>query len=117
MPLASLEGLTLHVENVEKSLEFYSKIPGATVEVSGGKDFAMLRIGTARLSLLGHAQKQRFHLELETEDFNAMYQALRSVGIEPDSPPKQEEWGEVDFMVVDPDGNIIEFGTPQAERD
>ncbi len=114
MPKASLEGLTLHVENVARSLEFYSKIPGAIVEIGGGGDFAMLRIGTARLSLLGHAQEQRFHMEVEAEDLDAMYQALRSVGIEPDGPPKQEEWGEVDFMVTDPDGNIIEFGLPPA---
>jgi catechol 2,3-dioxygenase-like lactoylglutathione lyase family enzyme len=114
MPNASLEGLTLHVENVERSLEFYSKIPGATVEAHYPGNFAMLRIGKARLGLLGHAQNQRFHIEVETEDLDAMYQTLRSEGIEPDGPPKQEEWGEIDFLVKDPDGNIVEFGLPHA---
>ena len=113
MPEASLEGLTLHVASVEKSVDFYSKIPGAIV-LRKSRDFAMLRIGTARLNLLGHAQKSRFHLEVETENLDTMYEALRSAGIEPDGPPKKEEWGEVDFRVTDPDGNIIEFGLPSA---
>ena len=111
---ASLEGLTLHVKSVETSVGFYSKIPGAIV-LRKSRDFAMLQIGTARLNLLGHAQEQRFHLEIESEDLDAMYEALRSAGIEPDGPPKKEEWGEVDFMVTDPDGNIIEFGLPHAQ--
>jgi catechol-2,3-dioxygenase len=30
-PSVSMEGMTLHVENVEHSLEFYTKIPGVQV--------------------------------------------------------------------------------------
>ena len=86
------------------------KYPGATVEVHMPGNFAMLRIGTARLGLLGHWQEQRFHVEIVTEDLPAMHAALVKSGIQPESEPKKQEWGEVDFQVKDPDGNIIEFG-------
>lgn len=41
----SLDGLTLPVENVEKSLEFYQKMPGATVTFHRPGQFALLQIG------------------------------------------------------------------------
>ena len=112
MATASLEGLTLHVADLDRSLAFYSAVPGARVLVHRPGHFALLGIGKARLGLLAHAQELRFHLEVETEDLDAMHAQLRAAGIEPKTPPKTEAWGETDFMVSDPDGNILEFGVP-----
>jgi len=112
METASLEGLTLHVADLGRSLEFYSKIPGAHVLVHRPGQFAMLQIGKARLGLLARAQSLGSHLEVETEDLEAMYAHLRAAGIEPKTPPMKKPWGEVDFIVADPDGNLVEFGEP-----
>ena len=112
METASLEGLTLHVADLDRSLEFYSKIPGARVLVHRPGQFAMLQIGKARLGLLARAQSLGFHLEVETGDLEAMYAHLRAAGIEPKTPPMKKPWGEVDFIVADPDGNLVEFGEP-----
>jgi len=114
MATASLEGLTLHVADLDRSLEFYSKIPGAIVVVHRPGNFAMLQIGKARLGLLPHAQALRFHLEIETENLEAMHAQLMAAGIEPKTPPMKKGWGEVDFNVIDPDGNILEFGEPHG---
>jgi len=110
MVTASLEGLTLHVADLDRSLEFYSKVPGARVQVHRPGQFAMLQIGKARLGLLAHVQHLRFHLEIETADLDAMHAQLQAAGIEPETPPAKRAWGEVDFTVTDPDGNIVEFG-------
>jgi hypothetical protein len=48
---ASLEGVTLQVADVERSLEFYRKIPGATVAVHRLGEFALVQIGIGRLGL------------------------------------------------------------------
>ncbi len=48
----TFEGLTLHVTDIERSLEFYTKIPGARVEVHRPGSFALLSIGNGRLSFL-----------------------------------------------------------------
>ena len=113
---ASLEGMTLHVQDLARSLDFYSRIPGANLVVHRPGQFALLQIGKARLGLLQFAQNARFHLEVEAEDLNVMYDHLRAAGIEPESPPKREPWGETDFMVVDPDGNLVEFGLADDPR-
>jgi catechol 2,3-dioxygenase-like lactoylglutathione lyase family enzyme len=110
---ASLNGLTLHVEDVERSLEFYARIPGAVVAHHRPGQFALLRIGAGRLGLL-KLGRGTFHMELGTADLDAMYAALQEAGLQPESPPVQRPWGERDFLLIDPDGNTIEF---DAERE
>lgn len=106
---ASLAGLTLHVADLQRSVEFYKRIPGAALLFHQPDQFAMVRIGTGRLGLL-KAQSVSFHVELETNDLDGMYDQLRLAGIEPQAPPAVRPWGERDFLVNDPDGNLIEFG-------
>jgi catechol 2,3-dioxygenase-like lactoylglutathione lyase family enzyme len=108
MPNVSLAGLTLHVADLERSLAFYTRIPGATVEVHRPGLIAILRIGQGRLGLLQRAAG-RFHVELEVDDLDALYEGLKQAGIEPKGPPVRHPWGERDFSVVDPDGFVLEF--------
>jgi catechol 2,3-dioxygenase-like lactoylglutathione lyase family enzyme len=108
MAKVSLEGLTLNVADLERSLAFYTRLPGVAVEFHKPGLFAMLRIGKGRLGLLQRAAG-RFHIELETDDLDGYYEAVRQAGIEPKGPPVRHPWGERDFQVVDPDGFILEF--------
>lgn len=109
MANTSLEGLTLHVSNLKQSLEFYKKIPGAQVVFESMGMFALLKIGKGRLGLLQFNPGQ-FHVEIESNDLDATYEALRAAGIEPEGPPSVKPWGERDFAVKDPDGFMLEFG-------
>ncbi len=110
MEEASLAGLTLHVSDLERSLEFYKRLPGARVVVHRPDEFAMLRIGHGRLGLWQARQPTAFHIEFESLDLNSLYEELRMAGVEPEGPPREKEWGEIDFRAVDPDGNVVEFG-------
>ncbi len=105
----SLTGLTLHVKDVDKSLEFYRQLPGVQVQVHRPGDFALLRMGEMRLGLLQHGT-QAFHVELETEDLDKLYEHLKTTSIEVGAPPSVKNWGERDFLITDPDGNTLEFG-------
>jgi len=132
-PHVSLDGLTLHVEDVEGSREFYSRFPGATLIAHRPGDFALLRIGTGRVGLLrrslldpaavaaaygGDPQQEipGFHIEIETPDLDATYAGLVDAGVPTQGPPQRRPWGETDFVVRDPDGNQIEFGAAHPER-
>ena len=42
----TLEGLSLHVSDVERSIEFYSRIPGAQLVGHRPGQFARFQIGT-----------------------------------------------------------------------
>jgi catechol 2,3-dioxygenase-like lactoylglutathione lyase family enzyme len=104
----SLAGLTLHVADVDRSLAFYRQLPGAAVLFHLPDRFAMLQLGTGRLGLLAD-RKRPFHVELEVPDLDAAVATLRGLGIDGDGPTLRD-WGERDFLVQDPDGNLLEFG-------
>ncbi|MDQ6772562.1 MAG: VOC family protein [Candidatus Dormibacteraeota bacterium] len=111
----SLEGLTLHVQDVERSRRFYERLPGAVLIHERPGEFALLQLGGGRLGLL-NAQYlggggPGFHMEISTgaDAVDAVYEQVRAAGIEPDGPPADRPWGERTFHVTDPDGNRIEF--------
>jgi catechol 2,3-dioxygenase-like lactoylglutathione lyase family enzyme len=110
-PSAWVEGLTLHVEDLQRSLEFYQRLPGFTLERQRLGQVAVLRAGDFLLGLLARPRITRptFHLEVATTDLDRLHRQLRAVGIEPTGPPRQRPWGERTFQVTDPDGNQLEF--------
>jgi lactoylglutathione lyase len=118
---ASLEGLTLHVADVERSRAFYERLPGAVVLSHRPGQFALLQIGKTRLGLLTRrflaAGAPGFHLEISTEaaGVDELYEHVRSAGLEPDGPPANRAWGERTFHVTDPDGNLVEFDSRLGE--
>ena len=114
MITASLEGVSLHVADLERSVDFYRRIPGAELLEQRPGRYALLRIGGAVLSLLYLPGPARFRMEVETNDLELMYDRLCQAGIEPVNRPKVRSWGETDFRIVDPDGHVMEFGLAHA---
>lgn len=115
-----LEGLTLRVEDVQRSIEYYGRNLGFTVEINKAPDFAMIRIGGAQggtIGLLPYGQdtpsmtpEQRagIHIELTTDDLDALYEELKARGVEFFEPPHEEPW-ERSMRAHDPDGYTVEF--------
>jgi catechol 2,3-dioxygenase-like lactoylglutathione lyase family enzyme len=83
-----LEGLTLRVENVQRSIEFYGGKLGFAVEIDKAPHFAMIRVGGPQGGTIGllpaepeqgspsMTPKQRagIHIELTTDNLDALYQ-------------------------------------------
>lgn len=112
----SLEGVSLHVADVERSVEFYSRIPGAEMLIHEPGTFARFRIGSSYLHVVHLPEEERnFHVEMGVDDLNQLYTELKTLGIEPEGPPTLRPWGMTDMNVSDPDGNILEFSEPHDE--
>jgi catechol 2,3-dioxygenase-like lactoylglutathione lyase family enzyme len=103
-----LEGLTLHVRDVEVSRAFYEQLPGAELVGHRPAEFALFRIGDFLLGLLGVAAPG-FHLEVATDDLDGLHAHFKSLGVKTSGPPRVRPWGERTFNVRDPDGNSLEF--------
>jgi catechol 2,3-dioxygenase-like lactoylglutathione lyase family enzyme len=119
-----LEGLTLRVADVSRSIEFYRNKLGFTVEINKAPQFAMIRVGGPRggtIGLLVHdnsdplgsksttpRQRAGLHVELTTDHLDALYEQLKGRGVEFLEPPHEEPW-ERSMRVRDPDGHTIEF--------
>ena len=104
----SLVGVTLHVADVERSLNFYQRLPDSSVLFHRPGRFALLRIGSGRLGLLQDHQRT-FHVEVDCQDLDATCALLQESGFQTEGPTTRA-WGERDVLVIDPDGNLVEFG-------
>ena len=117
-----MEGLTLTVSDVKRSIEYYRAL-GLTVEIDAAPAFAMLRVGdgggTVGLlstseaqkdgaAALGSPQARAIHVELSTDDLDGLYAELLAKGIAVDVPPHDEPW-ERSMTAFDPDGYSVEF--------
>jgi catechol 2,3-dioxygenase-like lactoylglutathione lyase family enzyme len=117
-----LEGLTLAVKDVKRSVAFYRTILGLTIEIDSAPDFALVRVGSGgTIGLLAEkhavpkgtkrptkAQHAAIHVELSTDDLDGLYRRLKTRGLRFSEPPHDEEW-ERSASAFDPDGYTIEF--------
>jgi catechol 2,3-dioxygenase-like lactoylglutathione lyase family enzyme len=116
-----LEGLTLPVSDLERSLAFYRDLLGFGVEYRNGSTIALLRIGWGTLGLL-HAEapgpagpRTNVHVELTTDDLDGLYGDLRGRGAEFLEPPRDKPW-ERAMSLLDPDGYRVEFAQGRRGR-
>ena len=119
-----LEGLTLRVADVKRSIEFYGGKLGFSVEIDKSPEFAMIRVGGptgGTIGLLVHdatdpsgsssmTAKQRagIHVELTTDNLDALHEQLEARGVVFYEPPHEEPW-ERSMSAHDPDGYTVEF--------
>lgn len=107
------ESVSLHVADVEKSVAFYSKLPGAELVMHRPGQFAKFRFGGGHIQVVGiPAVEQSFHIELDAPDLHELYGQLQAAGLEPEEAPTLQSFGRINFRIRDPDGNILEFDTP-----
>jgi catechol 2,3-dioxygenase-like lactoylglutathione lyase family enzyme len=119
-----LEGLTLRVANVKRSIEFYGGKLGLRVEIDKAPQFAMIRVGGptgGTIGLLTHdsanplgsismtpEQRAGIHVELTTDNLDVLYEHLKARGVFFFEPPHEEPW-ERSMRAHDPDGYTVEF--------
>jgi catechol 2,3-dioxygenase-like lactoylglutathione lyase family enzyme len=116
------EGLTLTVESVERSIDFYSGKLGLRIEWNSAPAFAMIRTedgGTIGLLARSEARKEgaqdanaaqnrAVHVEFSTDDLDGLHEELKARGVVFHQPPHDEPW-ERSMTAFDPDGYSVEF--------
>ena len=99
------------VEDLDRSLAYYGRLGFTTRAYEGGgygfatRDGIEIHLGTVR-------EKGRFvSAYLFVEDADELAREWRSAGAEVHGP-EDTEWGQHEGALVDPDGNVIRFGSP-----
>ncbi len=105
----SLEGFAIHVRDVEKALDFYTRIPGVRVVTHRQGHIAIIAIGKNTVNLVRIPEQPPFDLELETDALDALYDHLQEEGFNISGAPVEKPWGERSFYARDPEGNHLEF--------
>ena len=114
-----LKNTLLAVSDMDRSLEFYSKLLGLSVELDFGANKTLTGglvlqtldtwqsfLGTKTVSFGGNAAELYF----EEEDFDSFLRKLDTCAVDFVHPPKEHSWGQRVVRFYDPDRHIIEVG-------
>jgi len=111
MKIHHISAVTLAVQNMAQSVDFYRKL-GLDIEY-GGEDanFTSFRAGDGFINLIrtgSEAGRWWGRVILRVEDVDSLYSKLKESGLEPESP-RDGDWGERFFHLKDPDGHELSF--------
>lgn len=115
MPIQSISAVTLAVREMARAVDFYRKVGFELLYGGSDATFTSYRVGEGFLNLIlspaaSHAWWGR--VIFRVDDVDALYEALRAKGLDPEQPPRDATWGERFFHITDPDGHELSF----AER-
>jgi predicted lactoylglutathione lyase len=104
----------LHVDDMGKALDFYSKLGASVLNGSRDGDWTLLRFGTTELGLLAHPanpEQNEGKVELNFEysaSLEELEKKLRKAGITIVRPTGDEGFG-YQLQIEDPDGMLIKI--------
>ena len=117
----------IFVTNIERSAAFYRDRLGFSVEYLYGDPphYGLVERGGAGLNLR-HVDEIPFDVEVrEREDLlaatiivgnlKALFVAYEEAGVEFHQPYREQPWGAHDFIIADPDRNLIHFASGVGE--
>lgn len=103
------------VHDLEVAMAHYQRLGFATRAYEGGGYGYATRDGIEiHLGMVPSTDRRTSSAYLWVEDADELARAWRSAGVEVHSP-EDAEWGQHEGAVVDPDGNVIRFGSPMAK--
>ncbi|GAC1433519.1 MAG: hypothetical protein NVSMB54_31260 [Ktedonobacteraceae bacterium] len=110
----------LHVSDMGKALNFYSKLGATVLNGSRDGDWALLRFGTTELGLLAHPanpEQNEGNVELNFEypdSLEALEQRLREAGVTIARPTGDEGFG-YQLQLEGPDGMLVKINQTDPE--
>lgn len=114
--ITSISAVTLAVSDMGAAFRFYETI-GFEANYGGETaDFSSFRAGVNFLNLTlakGRGEKVFWgRVIFYVDDVDAMYRKVVALGLEPETQPRDAEWHERYFHLLDPDGNELSFARP-----
>ena len=116
MNIKGLSAITLATHDMSLAIRFYQTL-GFEV-ISGAEDaaFTSLRAGASYLNLIAQPKERQWswwgRVIFYVSDIDALYEHAVGCGLQPDTEPRDAEWGERYFHLTDPDGHEISFARP-----
>lgn len=113
MTIESISAITLATHDMSRAVAFYTSL-GFEIAF-GGTDgaFSTFRAGEGYLNLIAAPQEAVWawwgRVIFHVSDVDALYALALAGGYSPEAPPRDAEWGERYFHLVDPDGHELSF--------
>ena len=114
--IESLSAVTLATGDMRRAVDFYTTLGFELRHGGPDGDFATFFIGPTALNLAlraGYTAVPNWgRVIFFVTDVDAMYRRLIEAGLSPESVPRDAEWGERYFHILDPDGHELSFARP-----
>ena len=114
--IQEISAITLATHDMGRSVAFYKAL-GFHLKY-GGEDasFTSFHVGTSYLNLIAQPDDRQWswwgRVIFYVSDVDALYESVVAHKLEPETMPRNAEWGERYFHLTDPDGHEISFATP-----
>ena len=114
--IEAISAVTLAVHDMARSFNFYTSL-GFELHYGGpDSSFTSFVIGNSYLNIISQPADRQWswwgRLILHVPDTDFLYERAIQVGLTPQAPPRDAEWGERYFHLTDPDGHELSFATP-----
>ena len=111
-----VSAVTLGTHEMPRAVRFYRALGFEVVHGGEQSSFTSFRAGTGYLNLIAQPAERRWSWWGRTifyvGDVDILYDQARTAGYQPATAPRDAEWGERFFHLVDPDGHELSFARP-----
>jgi len=111
-----IDAITLATHDMGRALAFYKLLDGELLYGAPDSTFATFRLGGMHLNLVLEPPELEWsfwgRIVFHVDDVDAAYQRCIEAGFTPEGEPRDAEWGERYFHVLDPDGHQLSFARP-----
>lgn len=111
LTIMSISAVTLATHDMSRAVRFYRALGFALHD--GGEDasFTSFHAGRCHLNLFAQPRSRQWSWwgRIIFYDMDAMYARAIAQGLYPEAAPRDAEWGERYFHLLDPDGHELSF--------
>ena len=112
----SISAVTLATHDMGRAVQFYRMLGFELLYGGEEARFTSFRAGPNFLNLILQPAERRWswwgRLIFYVTDVDALHSRLVAAGCQPDTAPRDAEWGERFFHLTDPDGHELSFARP-----
>ena len=114
--IEGISAVTLGTHEMPRAVRFYRKLGFEVLHGGEGSSFTSFRAGTSYLNLIVQPAERRWswwgRVIFYVTDVDALHERALAAGYQPATVPRDAEWGERFFHLLDPDGHELSFARP-----
>jgi catechol 2,3-dioxygenase-like lactoylglutathione lyase family enzyme len=114
--IEGISAVTLGTHDMPRAVRFYRALGFEVLHGGEGALFTSFRAGTSYLNLIDQPAERRWvwwgRVIFYVTDVDALYECALAAGYQPEAMPRDAEWGERFFHLLDPDGHELSFARP-----
>ena len=114
--IEGISAVTLATHDMPRAVRFYLALGFELLHGGEESSFTSFRAGTSYLNLLNQPPERRWswwgRAIFYVADVDAFCDRARAAGYPPVTVPRDAEWGERFFHLLDPDGHELSFARP-----